>query len=365
MLFIIITTTTHTHNKPVYDIYTTCTHNIIIIQRRTYITHINMLFLFLSYIFYSPLLIGSGAWKQLLAAAAVRRMVGLIERFSVSKCRSEKVTGINKNSGTAMMQQQHTKKKKKKKNGKRKHVSNWDMLKSSIAPSTHRKKRKRKEETTTISTIEKVQIKANDSNHLVKILRDFPQFEGQDKIFALDCEMVGLGVEDRSILARATVVNGVGDVVFDKHVRPPKGANMINYRTHVSGIRPKDIKWNSSAVDFKAAQCEVAAIIENSVVVGHSLKNDFHALMLTHPPHLTRDTARFKPLLRARKQGSFKVKHRPQKLKKLTQEVLGVEIQEGEHDSADDARAALALYYKFRKEWEIHCKKRYRKKLSR
>ena len=248
--------------------------------------------------------------------------------------------------------------KKRKKNGS----SNWDKLKSKIAPSSissHRKRKKRK--TTTTTNAVSVQREGNDTD-LVKILRDFPQFDGQDKIFALDCEMVGLGLDDRSILARATLVNSKGDVVFDKHVRPPKGADVINYRTHVSGIRPKDIKWNSDALDFKTAQNQVAAIIKNCIVVGHSLKNDFHALMLTHPPHLTRDTARYKPLLRARKQGSFKVKHRPQKLKKLTKEILGVEIQEGEHDSADDARAALALYYKFRKEWEIHFKKRYRKK---
>lgn len=255
-------------------------------------------------------------------------------------------------------------KKKTKKRKKSGSSSNWERLRSKIAPSSSsRKKKKRKTTTTTTSTT--VQREGNDADDLVKILRDFPQFEGQDKIFALDCEMVGLGHEDKSILARATLVDFKGDVVFDKHVRPPKGADVINYRTHVSGIRPKDIKWNSNALNFKTAQNEVAKIIENCIVVGHSLKNDFHALMLTHPPHLTRDTARFKPLLRARKQGSFKVKHRPQKLKKLTKEILGVEIQEGEHDSADDARAALALYYKFRKEWEIHFRKRYRKKFRR
>jgi hypothetical protein len=81
MCYLLLLPLLHTHTTNPFMIYTTCTHNIIIIQRRTYITHTNMLFLFLSYIFYSPLLIGSGAWKL----AAVRRMVGLIERFEVSK----------------------------------------------------------------------------------------------------------------------------------------------------------------------------------------------------------------------------------------------------------------------------------------
>lgn len=264
-----------------------------------------------------------------------------------------------------------SKKSKHRKNGKRKKrstgtSSNWEKLKKTIAPSNEKrkKKRRRKEEETTSKNVE-IQRVGDESDSLVKILKESEKFEGQDKIFALDCEMVGMGHEDRSILARATIVNAWGDVVFDKHVKPPKGANIINYRTHVSGIRPKDIKWNSNALDFKTAQREVAAIIENCIVCGHSLKNDFSALMLTHPPHLTRDTARFKPLLRARKQGSFKVKHRPQKLKKLTKEILNVEIQGGEHDSADDARAALALFYKFRKEWRGYIEEAIQIKVSK
>ena len=68
------------------------------------------------------------------------------------------------------------------------------------------------------------------------------------------------------------------------------------------------------------------------------------------------DTGNLAP--QARKQGSFKVKHRPQKLSKLTSEFFGVEIQAGEHDSAEDARAALLLYYKFQKEWEESLKKK-------
>ena len=39
-------------------------------------------------------------------------------------------------------------------------------------------------------------------------------------------------------------------------------------------------------------------------------------------------------------------------LKNLAAKYLGLTIQEGEHNSVEDARAALNLYLMFRKEWE-------------
>lgn len=267
-------------------------------------------------------------------------------------------------------------KRRKKRKAAKGPSSNWASLKGTIAPESRhakalRAKRRRVDHSKQSFKTEREQRNAGKSHlptptsttasgELYERIQALPTFKGQEKVFALDCEMVGVGHDDRSILARCTIVNGHGEVVFDKHVRPMRGQEVTNYRTHVSGIRPKDIKYNPNAITFSTAQREVAAIIDKHIVVGHSLKNDFHALMLTHPPHLVRDTARYKPLLRARKQGSFKVKHRPQKLKKLTSELIGVEIQKGEHDSGDDARAALLLYYKFRKEWEGTMRKRYR-----
>eukprot|EP00939_MAST-03C_sp_MAST-3C-sp1_P001363 g1363.t1 len=269
------------------------------------------------------------------------------------------------------------KKKRKRSGGKTVAASsNWNALKGKIAPANPKfrggakrgrkndkqaeekngasfargQKRMRCENSTVMSDA--------DAGVLLGKLKAYPAFSGQDNIFALDCEMVGVGHDDRSILARCTVVNGRGEIVFDRHVRPMKGQIVTNYRTWVSGIRAKDIRYGSDALDFRVAQQAVAEIIKGNIVVGHALKNDFSALMMNHSPLLVRDTAKFKPLLRARKQGSFKIKYRPQKLKKLTAEILGVDIQGGEHDSADDARAALLLYYKFRKEWEASLRRK-------
>ncbi|VDM82743.1 unnamed protein product [Strongylus vulgaris] len=46
-------------------------------------------------------------------------------------------------------------------------------------------------------------------------------------------------------------------------------------------------------------------------------------------------------------------------LKKLAKAVLGIDIQQGEHDSIIDARVALRLYLAVKKKWENDIK-RYR-----
>lgn len=45
-------------------------------------------------------------------------------------------------------------------------------------------------------------------------------------------------------------------------------------------------------------------------------------------------------------------KRKPQALRQLAKKELGLDIQQGEHSSVDDARAALYLYHKARREWE-------------
>jgi len=44
-------------------------------------------------------------------------------------------------------------------------------------------------------------------------------------------------------------------------------------------------------------------------------------------------------------------------LKKLAKKVLGIDIQEGEHDSIEDARASMILYRYRQAEWEDYLKK--------
>eukprot|EP01127_Copromyxa_protea_P012640 TRINITY_DN3315_c0_g1_i2.p1 TRINITY_DN3315_c0_g1~~TRINITY_DN3315_c0_g1_i2.p1 ORF type:complete len:182 (+),score=50.38 TRINITY_DN3315_c0_g1_i2:467-1012(+) len=152
--------------------------------------------------------------------------------------------------------------------------------------------------------------------------------------------MVGVGIGGfDSALARVTILNSYGNTIYDKFVLPVE--RVVDYRTKYSGIREEDLV---GAPSFQTVQKEVADLIRGRIVVGHGLKNDFRAMMLHHPFTHIRDTAKYRPLQRK--------KGRPHSLKVLTQKVLGIDIQAGEHDSGEDARAALLLYKKFKPEWE-------------
>ena len=53
--------------------------------------------------------------------------------------------------------------------------------------------------------------------------------------------MVGVGLDDkRHMLARVSVVNSHGHVVYDSFVAPQE--KVVDYRTPVSGVKPADLK---------------------------------------------------------------------------------------------------------------------------
>lgn len=60
-------------------------------------------------------------------------------------------------------------------------------------------------------------------------------------------------------------------------------------------------------------------------------KNTKQALLLQHPVAHVRDTARYRPYMRPHGRDGGRL--RPRRLKELAEEVLGMEIQEGRHDS--------------------------------
>jgi len=182
--------------------------------------------------------------------------------------------------------------------------------------------------------------------------------EEKAKYVALDCEMVGVGTDGKqSALARVTLVNWNHDVILDTHVKVP--VPVKDYRTWVSGIKPKDIAHsNDNAMELHKCRKLVGELIKDKIVVGHSLKNDFAALILDHPRSHVRDTAMYTPYMRreiykkGEKAGQTKLKSR--KLKELALEKLGIIIQkEGEaHSPIDDAIAAMDLYKLERDAWE-------------
>jgi RNA exonuclease 4 len=163
---------------------------------------------------------------------------------------------------------------------------------------------------------------------------------------ALDCEMVGVGPGGvRSALSQVVVVDWLGRVLLCKYVKPSEP--VTDYRTHVSGCTPALLR---GASPLGPVQAEVAKLLASKTLVGHGLKNDLQALLLSHPAASTRDTAQHRPFQWRAGDGTW----RPKKLKHLVFQHLSLDIQrEGAaHDPAEDARGALALYKLHRREWE-------------
>ncbi|XP_057319313.1 RNA exonuclease 4 [Microplitis mediator] len=160
------------------------------------------------------------------------------------------------------------------------------------------------------------------------------------KHVAIDCEMVGIGDGIESMLARVSIVNRHGACIYDKYVKPRE--TVRDYRTAVSGIRPQDLQ---NGEDFTVVQNEVAEMLKGRILVGHALKNDLAVLFLSHPKKHLRDTSRY-PLFRRVSKGNTP------SLKKLAAELLGIDIQTGEHNSVEDARIAMELYVLYKNQWE-------------
>lgn len=173
-----------------------------------------------------------------------------------------------------------------------------------------------------------------------KLVKD-NSFQGVTKVLGMDCEMVGVGVDGiDSILARVSIVNHFGNVLYDKFVSPRE--KVTDYRTAVSGIRPEDLV---DAPEFKQVQSEVAELIKDRILVGHALHHDLKVLFLDHPKKFIRDTSKYKPFKTA-------FGNRTPGLKALAERYLGVVVQTGEHSSVQDSQAAVRLYTMFRQQWE-------------
>ncbi|KAH8696097.1 hypothetical protein BGW36DRAFT_417384 [Talaromyces proteolyticus] len=154
------------------------------------------------------------------------------------------------------------------------------------------------------------------------------------KYVAIDCEMVGVGPnpDKESALARVSIVNWNGDQVYDSFVKPKE--KVTDWRTYVSGIAPKHM---ISARSFEEVQKDIAQILDGTVLVGHALRNDLEALILSHPKRDIRDTSKYPPYRKLAGGGS-------PSLKLLSAQLLGLKIQEGAHSSVEDARATMLLF---------------------
>lgn len=169
------------------------------------------------------------------------------------------------------------------------------------------------------------------------------------RYIAIDCEMVGVGGEEneRSALARVSIVNYHGHLILDTFVKPKE--RVTNWRTWVSGVSAASMKTGThfifllfsenaltvnTAITYEQVQQKVSDILQRRILVGHAVKNDLEVLLLSHPKRDIRDTSRhpsFRKLSGGKTPG----------LKKLAKEILGIEIQGGEHSSVSSLVGTL------------------------
>lgn len=236
---------------------------------------------------------------------------------------------------------------------------NWKKLladgvvthkKKKVGPIDYEKKTKNGKKTIWFD-VDKDVLEASRISSKEALVPDKSKAGNYSKLAALDCEMVGVGyLGKKSVLARATLVAGNGDILIDEFCKATE--KVTDYRTVVSGVRYKDI---AKAQKFTELQAKVKEAIAGKILVGHGISNDLKALKLSHPAKDIRDTANYFRLESGGKPG----------LAQLSEERLGIKIQTGEHSPVVDARAALRLYLQVRRQWEEKFKDRKKEKIER
>jgi len=171
----------------------------------------------------------------------------------------------------------------------------------------------------------------------------------RERFVAMDCEMVGIGpYGQQSSLARVTIVNWYGMVLFDEFIQ--QDCVVTDYRTFVSGITPEILKMYAR-MDLETCRIHVQQILANKILVGHGLKNDLRALHMTHPWYMTRDTAKYEPYMKIRFNDGVLW---PRGLKELAKTRLfrDVQVTGKPHSPYEDAMTALDLYRLVSQNWE-------------
>ena len=117
---------------------------------------------------------------------------------------------------------------------------------------------------------------------------------------------------------------------------------MVDYLTKYSGIVAGDLDRATSQhhlVSLKSAYVRLRALVERGVrFIGHGLKKDLQMINMCIPAEQICDTVELFSLANQRKLS----------LRFLAQHLLQSTIQQDTHDSIEDARTALQLYYKYR-----------------
>lgn len=128
--------------------------------------------------------------------------------------------------------------------------------------------------------IESLQVNASIPNKPVMFYNMLNQGNKRGKetqVLALDCERVLTDKGER--LARVSIVNFYGNIVFDTLVKPCshyyEEHEVLDYREWITGIKPIDL---DHAPTFGNIEPIIKKIVKDKTIVGHSLADDFKIL---------------------------------------------------------------------------------------
>eukprot|EP00941_MAST-03F_sp_MAST-3F-sp1_P002694 g2694.t1 len=176
-------------------------------------------------------------------------------------------------------------------------------------------------------------------------------------LIAIDCEFVALTEEKFEItsqgkrvvqraadlsLGRVSILDGRrpgGKPFIDDYIIQPEP--VVDHLSKFSGLHEGDLDPTVSShplIPLKAAYLKLRHLIDRGcVMVGHGLKKDFRIANIYVPEKQVRDTVEL-----------FKLPgQRFISLRFLAAYLLNWNVQSDEHDSIDDARAALLLFQKY------------------
>lgn len=152
------------------------------------------------------------------------------------------------------------------------------------------------------------------------------------KAVGIDCEM-GFTTKGFELLRITAVDFFSGKQIIDLLVKPI--GQVIDLNSRWSGI--SEIK--SEALEFEQLIKELNEFIDyNTILIGHGLENDLNAMRLIH--HKVVDTAILYPKFKTSPTFRYSLKH-------LVFTFLGKIIQTGQHDSGEDALAAIDIVKHF------------------
>ncbi|KAG8893543.1 hypothetical protein FRC01_013530, partial [Tulasnella sp. 417] len=163
------------------------------------------------------------------------------------------------------------------------------------------------------------------------------------EVVGLSCVSIGTGHGGTiSMLARVTIVDACGNILYDTYVQPTSAVE--SYRFATTGLEKDHFK---DAVPFDQAQLTVARWLSGKIIVGHQLWLDLQVLGLPHPAVDTRDVSLYLPF-----RNTLKRPNEILGLPTLVFLLLKRMIQEKFVDSAENARAAMDLYQSLGRPWE-------------